>query len=60
MMYKGLKDNLKKKILLVFNKVDECYTPRNEALYSKEFFVNKKSKLLVNCSVRKMISITFV
>ncbi|CAK9863589.1 unnamed protein product [Sphagnum jensenii] len=44
MMYKGLKDNLKTKILVAFNKVDERYTPRNEALYSKEYFCEQKVK----------------
>ncbi len=44
MMYKSLKDKLKTKILVVFNKVDERYTPRNEALYSKEYFCEQKLK----------------
>ncbi len=43
-MYKGLKDNLKTKILVAFNKVDERYTPRYEASYSKEYFCEQKVK----------------
>jgi hypothetical protein len=44
MMYNDLKDNLNSDILVVFNKVDERYTPRNEALYSKEYFCEQKVK----------------
>ncbi len=43
-MYKHLKEDMKTKVLIAFNKVDERYTPRNQSLYGAEYFDNLKQE----------------
>jgi hypothetical protein len=43
-MYKHLKEDLKTKVLVAFNKVDERYTRRNRSLYVADYFAKQKQK----------------
>ncbi len=43
-MYQYLKKDMKTKVLIAFNKVDERYTPRNRHLYVKEYFDQLKEE----------------
>ncbi len=43
-MYERLKKDLKTKVLIAFNKVDERYTPRNRSIYVADYFEKHKQK----------------
>jgi hypothetical protein len=55
-MYKHLKEDLKTKVLIAFNKVDERYTPRNRSVYVADYFDNQKQKTAkqLNCDVSEI------
>jgi glucan phosphorylase len=55
-MYKHLKEDLKTKVLIAFNKVDERYTPRNRSMYVADYFDKQKKKTakLLNCDVSEI------
>lgn len=55
-MYKHLKEDLKTKVLIAFNKVDERYTPRNRSMYVADYFDNQKKKTakILNCDVSEI------
>ncbi len=55
-MYKHLKEELKTKVLIAFNKVDERYTPRNRSMYVADYFDKQKKKTAkqLNCDVSEI------
>jgi GTPase Era involved in 16S rRNA processing len=55
-MCERLKKDLKTKVLIAFNKVDERYTPRNRSLYVADYFEKQKEKTAkkLNCDVSEI------
>jgi GTPase Era involved in 16S rRNA processing len=55
-MYERLKKDLKTKVLIAFNKVDERYTPRNRSTYVAHYFETQKMKTAkqLNCDVSEI------
>jgi signal recognition particle receptor subunit beta len=55
-MYRYLKKDMKTKVLIAFNKVDERYTPRNQRLYVKEYFdqLKKETAKELKCDAKEI------